>query len=212
MKLLNKTIMFPLLAVAGFGTYVYIAGTTGACASREAITQSLGLSAKPVETAEEDFACCGSDEEKVETASTVANNSNLLPAPAWSLTDINGKQVSSEDLKGKVVLIDFWATWCPPCRKMIPNLIKLDETYQEQGLAVVGISLDEDGAKSVKPFNEKNGVKYMSLIGSDEVIKAFGGITSIPTSFLIDRKGNIVSTHQGYVPLEQMMSEVKPLL
>jgi thiol-disulfide isomerase/thioredoxin len=211
MKLLNKTILLPLLAVAGLGTYVYVAGTTGACASCEAITQSLGLSAKPAEKAEEDFACCASAEEEVE-ASNTTNDKNLLPAPSWSLTDINGKQISSEDLKGRVVLIDFWATWCPPCRKMIPNLIKLDETYQDHGLAVVGISLDEDGAKSVKPFNEKNGVKYLSLLGSEDVIKAFGGITSIPTSFLIDRKGNIVRMHQGYVPLEQMMREVKPLL
>ena len=95
---------------------------------------------------------------------------------------------------------------------MIPNLIKLDKEYREKGVTVVGISLDEDGAKSVKPFNEKNGVEYLSLLGSEDVIKAFGGITSIPTSFLIDRKGNIVGNHTGYVSYEQMVSQVKPLL
>ena len=193
---LKSTIMTSLLAVGALGTYVYVAGTTGACASCKAITQSFGLRAKPVESNEGEPSCCSFDEEE-EATETVVSDKPTIPAPTWALKDINGKTVTSEDLKGKVVLIDFWATWCPPCRKMIPNLIKLDDAYKEKGLEVVGISLDEEGAPVVKSFNQKNGVNYQSLIADQKVIDAFGGITSIPTSFLIDRKGNIVSTHQG---------------
>jgi cytochrome c biogenesis protein CcmG/thiol:disulfide interchange protein DsbE len=95
---------------------------------------------------------------------------------------------------------------------MVPNLVKLDEEYRDRGLEVVGISLDEEGARAVKPFNERYGVKYRSLLASDEVVKAFGGITGIPTAFIIDREGNIVGNHAGYVPLEQLIKEIKPLL
>jgi len=110
------------------------------------------------------------------------------------------------------VLVDFWATWCPPCKKMIPGLIELQQEYGEQGFEVVGISLDEGGAPAVKAFNEKYGVNYTSLLSNAEVLNAFGGIQSIPTSFLIDQEGRIVSKHVGFVPKERLASQIKELL
>ena len=211
MSILNKKLMIPILCVIGVGTYVYVMGKSGACPSCASITQSLGLSAKSTEEEAcgvDDFSCCPEDEEASDSTAKVES----VQAPSWQLSDLDGNQVAFSDLKGKVVLIDFWATWCPPCSKMIPNLVKLDTEYSDQGLEVVGISLDEEGASAVKPFNERNGVKYRSLLASEQVVNAFGGITGIPTTYLIDRKGNIVGNHTGYVPLEQLIKEIKPLL
>ena len=115
----------------------------------------------------------------------------LGKAPAWKLKDITGKDVSSADFKGKVVVVDFWATWCPPCRAEIPGYIALQKKYADKGLVIVGISVDEDGAKSVAPFAKAKGVNYQMLLSTDDVVASFGGVEGIPTTFLIDRAGNI---------------------
>lgn len=134
------------------------------------------------------------------------------PAPAWELKDVNGKPVQSADFKGKVVILDFWATWCPPCRQEIPGFISLQKKYGKDGLTVVGVALDAEGAKVVAPFIKKNGINYPIVLGDDKVTRAFGGIEAIPTTFIIDREGNIVSKHVGFVPEATFEKEIKPLL
>jgi thiol-disulfide isomerase/thioredoxin len=113
------------------------------------------------------------------------------PAPSWRLQDLAGKPVSSEDLKGKVVVVDFWATWCPPCREEIPGYIELQKQYGPEGLVIVGISLDQQGPDIVKPFAAKYGINYPLVMGDEKVVAAFGGVEGIPTTFLIDRNGVI---------------------
>ena len=115
----------------------------------------------------------------------------LGKAPAWKLKDLQGKEVSSADFKGKVVVVDFWATWCPPCRAEIPGYIALQKKYADKGLVIIGISVDEDGAKAVAPFAKAKGINYPVLLFNDDVVAAFGGIEGIPTTFLIDQDGNI---------------------
>jgi len=119
------------------------------------------------------------------------------PAPAWKLKDVNGNVVSSDQFKGKVVVIDFWATWCPPCRAEIPGYIALQKKYADKGLVIVGISVDEEGAKAVAPFAKAKGVNYQMLLFTDDVVAAFGGVEGIPTTFLIDREGNIRNKKVG---------------
>lgn len=110
-------------------------------------------------------------------------------APEFKLKDLNGKEVKLSDYKGKVVLLDFWATWCGPCRKGIPDLIELQNEYKNE-IVVLGITLDNktNTAKDVDPFVKNMKINYPVLWTDDETIKNYGNINSIPTSFVVDKK------------------------
>ena len=119
------------------------------------------------------------------------------PMPAFSLKDANGQVVRPADYKGKVVLLDFWATWCGPCKIEIPWFIDFERQLKDQGFAVVGVSMDEDGWTAVKPYVQKMNMNYRVLLGNDDVSSAYGGLDSLPTTLLIDRQGKIASVHVG---------------
>ena len=120
--------------------------------------------------------------------------------PSFSKKNVvDGTVVSSDAYRGKVLLVNFWATWCPPCRKEIPYLIKLQEKYQEKGFSVIGISMDEGGKRVVKKFIEKLKVNYPVIIGNAKIGRGFGGVIGIPVSFVVDREGNMVKRLDGYV-------------
>jgi peroxiredoxin len=122
--------------------------------------------------------------------------------------DINGKSVTLSDYKGKVVLLDFWATWCPPCRKEIPGLIALYDAYQARGLAVVGVSMD-DSKPDIRKFAKKLGMNYPILIGYGraDLEPAFGPLP-LPTAFVISRDGKICFKHDGMTEKEQFEREI----
>ncbi len=133
-------------------------------------------------------------------------------APEWGLRDLAGNPVKSDQFKGKVVVVDFWATWCPPCREEIPGFVDLHRRYADQGLVIVGISLDRTGPSAVKAFVEKFGMKYPVVIGDARTVEAFGGVEAIPTTFVIDRTGKIVGKHVGFADREAFEKEIKRLL
>jgi peroxiredoxin len=118
-------------------------------------------------------------------------------APDFSLKDAAGKTVKLSDYRGKVIILDFWATWCGPCKIEIPWFIDFEQTYKDRGFAVLGVSMDEDGWDAVKPFIEARKVNYRILLGNDQVGELYGGLDSLPTTFLIDRVGRIAKTHIG---------------
>ncbi|MGE5177649.1 MAG: TlpA family protein disulfide reductase [Bacteroidota bacterium] len=134
------------------------------------------------------------------------------PAPEFTLADLNGVQVASSSLRGKVVILDFWATWCPPCREEIPHFVSLQSKYRDQGLQIVGVSLDAGGAKDVKPFADEHDVNYTMLIGNEDIARTYGNIYAIPTTFVLDRSGKIVQRFVGFTAPEVIEATIKPLL
>jgi thiol-disulfide isomerase/thioredoxin len=134
------------------------------------------------------------------------------PSPTWELKGVDGRRAKSSDFAGKVVILDFWATWCGPCRMEIPGFIELQKQYADKGLVVVGVSLDQDGASVVKSFMDKVGINYPVVLGDETIVNSFGGVEGIPTTFIIDRSGQIVGKHVGYAAKAEFESEIKPLL
>lgn len=147
-----------------------------------------------------------------EEGSTAGNGAIGTVAPEFALPDLEGAVVKRSDLLGKVVILDFWATWCSPCRQEVPHFVELQSKYRDQGLAIVGLSLDAGGATVVSPFVEEYNVNYMMLIANDEAAKAYGGITGIPTTFVIDKTGKIVKRFMGYTAPEVFEEAIQPLL
>ena len=135
----------------------------------------------------------------------------LKEAPAWELKDLEGQVVKSSDFLGKVVILDFWATWCPPCKAEIPGFIALQKQYGDRGLVVIGVSLDDRGPAVVKRFRADLQMNYLVVLGDVALMQAFGG-TAIPTTVIINRAGKIVSRHVGFTPQETFEKEIQPLL
>jgi thiol-disulfide isomerase/thioredoxin len=139
-------------------------------------------------------------------------SASALAVASLSLPALEGGAVRFAELRGKVVLVDFWATWCPPCRAMIPSLNRLQAKYRDQGLVIVGVSVDEGGANDVLAFREWQPLDYTVALGDGQAVSAFGGIDALPTSFLLDRDGKIRAKHVGYTSEEQLEAEIARLL
>jgi len=134
------------------------------------------------------------------------------PAADFSLVNAKGVKVQLSALKGKVVLLNFWATWCGPCQREIPWFGEFVTKYKAQGLEVIGVSLDDEGWSIVKPYLVKKGVTYTIVVGNDDLSHKYGTIDVMPTTFLIDRTGKIAAIHRGLVERKEYETDLAQLL
>ena len=142
-----------------------------------------------------------------------AQSDNRKTAPDFTLMDANGNSVKLSDYRGKVVLLNFWATWCGPCALEIPWFIDFEQQYKSRGLEVIGVSMDDDGWNVVKPYIAEHKVNYRVLLGNDSVTQLYGGVDSLPTTFLVDREGKFAfSPHVGLVGKNEYLQEIQSLL
>ncbi|MDI1320088.1 MAG: TlpA disulfide reductase family protein [bacterium] len=129
------------------------------------------------------------------------SQATLQPAPAWKLKDLDGHEVSSAQFKGKVVIVDFWATWCGPCVGEIPSYVELQKKYGKDGLVIIGaLTHDPKIPAKIKEFAAKLGMNYLIVVSDDATEEAFGGFEAIPTTFLISRDGRIIHQKTGALP------------
>ena len=152
-------------------------------------------------------------------ASTAAEGGSLGPgenvgklAPDFELVALNGSNVKLSSYRGKGVLVNFWATWCGPCKLEMPWLVELQNKYQQQGFEVVGISMDDGGKDAVEKFTKEMGVNYTIVLGKDTVADAYGGIMGLPTTFFIDRNGRIVEQASGLIGKGDIEDSIKKTL
>jgi thiol-disulfide isomerase/thioredoxin len=133
--------------------------------------------------------------------------------PAFSATDLRGNRISSSDLRGKVVLIDFWATWCQPCKKEMPGYQKLLDHYGSRGFAVIGLKMDiMADTEAPRAFARKLGIHYPLVVATDDLKQKFGGIKGLPTTLLYDRQGILRRKVIGFEYTDVLEAELKPLL
>jgi thiol-disulfide isomerase/thioredoxin len=134
------------------------------------------------------------------------------PAPSFTLKTVDGKSVSLSEYKGKAVLLNFWATWCGPCKLEMPWLIQMQKKYSAQGFTVLGISEDDGSTKEVSDFMAKMGVDYPVLMYNDQMNKAYGGIDYLPTSYYIGRDGKVVIESGGLISESEMEANIQKIL
>lgn len=143
------------------------------------------------------------------TAESTRNHTAAMHplAPEFSLTDLSGQKLDLSSYRGKVVLLDFWATWCVPCRTEIPRFVDLQNKYRDRGLQVIGISLDDD-PKVVGAFYQQFQINYPVAVGDASLAERYGGILGLPVNYLIDREGRIYAKHVGEVDISLIDKEV----
>ncbi len=158
------------------------------------------------------LACLACSHSRPANAQSVKASKDRKEAPDFELKDVNGKVVRLSDFKGKAVIVDFWATWCGPCQIEIPWFIDFERKYKDQGFVVIGVAMDDEGWKAVKPFTEKMKMNYRVVMGNDKTADLYGGIDALPTTVLIDRDGRIAGTHVGLAGKEDFQDAIEKLL
>jgi thiol-disulfide isomerase/thioredoxin len=145
-----------------------------------------------------------------ETAERVAADDDRMAAPDFELTDLAGNRVTMAGLRGKTVVIDFWATWCPPCIFQIPILNAIQAKHGDHGVVVIGVSVDAEGLEVVKPYAEENGVEYTILLGNEALARKFGA-PGFPALAIVAPDGKVDSMHVGLIEEAELSAAIEKL-
>lgn len=133
--------------------------------------------------------------------------------PEFILPDAtNSQKIDSRSFDGMALILTFFATWCPPCIEEVPNLIKLQKKYAAEGFSVIGLSVDQGGAKVVRRMVEKKNINYPVVMADAQVMQDFGGVYGIPVAFLINKEGNVVKKYTGYIPISVLEKDLQQIL
>ena len=151
------------------------------------------------------LAGCGSNQPAGDSPAPVSQPKSM--APEFELARVDGGTLKSADLKGKVVIVDFWATWCEPCIAEIPNYNKIQETYFAKGVEVLGITVESGPLASIKPKVEGFQMKYPVVVGDEDVVAGFGGLIGFPTTFIVDKEGRVFKKYLGMTRNKKEMIE-----
>ena len=147
----------------------------------------------------------------VEAPATVGTSPETVEAPAWTLRDLEGHTRTLQEFRGQVVLLNFWATWCPPCREEIPDLVRVQDKFHARGFTIVGISLDESGVEAVRSFADGYHMTYPIVLGTIATARQYR-VSGVPASFLIDREGRIVKRWSGPYPEAAFAARIEEAL
>ena len=158
------------------------------------------------------LALAGCSQDKAAAAEPVKAEKDRKPAPDFTLKDADGKAVKLSDYKGKVVLLDFFATWCGPCKIEIPWFKEFERQNKDRGFSVLGVAMDDEGWEVVKPFLQQLEVNYRVVIGNDMTAQMYGGVDALPSTFLIDREGRIAAVHVGLSGRKEFEDGIQKLL
>lgn len=152
--------------------------------------------------------------QKARHGSTSSGSNKILnqPAPDFTLTSLDGKNLKLSDFHGKAVLLNFWATWCEPCKIEMPWFVDLQRKYGPQGLQVFGVAMDDASPKDISDFAQKMGVNYPIVIGKEEVGTLYGGVQFLPSTFFISRDGKVVDRVFGLVSRSEIESNIQRAL
>lgn len=171
--------------------------------------------------------CSKSDQTMVKQDQTnvpmeIVGSEKAAPPPAsaqgiaakynFTLKDLDGKAVSLTDYSGKIVILDFWDTWCPPCRAEIPHFVDLQTKYKDKGVQFIGLALAQEGLDAVKKFVVDNKVNYITLVATDDVAKQYGGIEGIPTTFVMTPEGEVYKKYVGFTDKSVFEKDIEDLL
>ena len=132
--------------------------------------------------------------------------------PGFRLEDQSGTQVTNLEIESKVVLLNFWATWCGPCRTEMPWFVEFQDRYRDSGFTVLAVSVDQEGWEVVRPFIEEQGLNFPVFVGDRDFGEAFGGVNVLPTTFIVDRTGKITARHRGLIDKSEYEKEIEALL
>jgi thiol-disulfide isomerase/thioredoxin len=205
----KSTILFACAGVAVLGIAVGIAFTWHATATAHAASRATSVANAAASKAS---AVNALDDD---TPRVIRFVNHPITTPPFMINDLSGNPVSTANFAGKVVILSFWATWCPPCREEIPELIQLATRYKDR-LEVIGISMDDDNGpddvKKVQAFAAKMGMNYPVAMATKELVKEYGGVPALPTTFVLNRDSQVVQKHVGLISQEVYDTEIRSLL